>query len=208
MSFIVAIDGPSAAGKGTLARAISTEYGFRHLDTGMLYRVTAALAIDRGIEPDLAVREITLEDFSHPDLRSPKISQEASRISAIPAVRAALLTHQQEFARSGFGVVLDGRDIGTVIAPEAEVKLFVTASPEARAKRRHLELELTGATATYTEVLSEMKIRDERDSSRSASPLRVAHDATVIDTTDITHEEATEMVFRLVDRALMRKSAA
>ncbi|MBP1807324.1 (d)CMP kinase [Rubellimicrobium aerolatum] len=185
----VAIDGPAAAGKGTIAKALARELGLRHLDTGSLYRAVAlrvlggedAVAVARGLGPD---------DLADPRLRQPEVAQEASRVAAIPEVRAALLDFQKAFARAEGGAVLDGRDIGTVVCPEAEVKLFVTASAEARAARRHAEQVAAGQESSLERTLAEIRARDARDEGRDHAPLRAAGDAVVIDTSGLGIDEA------------------
>jgi cytidylate kinase len=181
MIFTVAIDGPAAAGKGTIAREIAGRFGLAHLDTGLLYRAVGAL----GGDPIAAARALTPADLARPDLRSLEAGQAASRVAIIPEVRAALVDFQRRFARQPGGAVLDGRDIGTVICPEAEVKLFVTASPEVRAHRRWLELGGDPA-----QVLEEVKERDRRDTERATAPLRPAPDALILDTSTLSIPEA------------------
>jgi cytidylate kinase len=181
LSFTVAIDGPAAAGKGTIARAVAAHFGFAHLDTGLLYRAVAA----RGGDPVAAARALTAADLARDDLRSLAAGQAASRVAAIPEVRAALVAFQRTFARQPGGAVLDGRDIGTVICPTAEVKLYVTASPEVRAHRRWLEVGGDEAA-----VLAEVRERDARDMGRADAPLRAAADAVVIDTSEMSIEAA------------------
>ena len=193
MAFTVAIDGPAAAGKGTIARDIAGRFGLRHLDTGLLYRAVGAL----GGDPVAAARSLTPEDLLRDDLRSLEAGQAASRVAAIPEVRAALVEFQRRFARDPQGAVLDGRDIGTVICPEAEVKLYVTASAEVRAHRRWLEV---GGDATR--VLAEVRERDARDMGRADAPLRAADDAVVIDTSDLSIEEAVARAVALVEARL------
>lgn len=183
MIFTVAIDGPAAAGKGTISRALADLFGFAHLDTGLLYRAVGAM----GGDPVAAARALVPADLARPGLRSLGAGQAASVVAAIPEVRAALVDFQRRFARAEGGAVLDGRDIGTVICPEAEVKLFVTASPETRARRRWAELP--GGT-DYAHVLAEVQARDARDTGRADAPLRPAPDAVLIDTTGLTIEAA------------------
>ena len=184
MEFTVAIDGPAAAGKGTIARALADRYGFAYLDTGLLYRAVAA----KGGDPVQAALGLTADDLARDDLRSLAAGQAASRVAAIPLVRAALTAFQRHFARSAGGAVLDGRDIGTVICPMAEVKLYVTSSAEVRAERRWRELG-----GDLGQVLAEVRERDARDMGRADAPLRPADDAIVIDTTDLTIEQAVAM---------------
>ena len=183
MIFTVAIDGPAAAGKGTISRAVAGRFGFAHLDTGLLYRAVGAI----GGDPVTAAQNLSPADLARDDLRSLAAGQAASRVAVIPEVRAALLEFQRRFARAEGGAVLDGRDIGTVICPEAEVKLYVTASAETRAHRRWLEV---GGDAA--QVLAEVKERDARDMSRAEAPLKPAAGALVIDTTTLSAAEAVE----------------
>ena len=189
MIFTVAVDGPAAAGKGTISRALAERFGFAHLDTGLLYRAVGA----RGGDPVAAARDLRPEDLARDDLRSLAAGEAASRVATLPEVRAALTEFQRRFARQPGGAVLDGRDIGTVICPEAEVKLFVTASPEVRAHRRWLELGGDPA-----QVLAEVKARDARDMSRAEAPLRPAADAILLDTSSQTIAEAVEAAAREV----------
>ena len=193
MIFTVAIDGPAAAGKGTISRAVAERFGFAHLDTGALYRAVGA----KGGDPVLAAETLTPEDLARDDLRSLAAGQAASRVAVIPEVRAALLDFQRRFARRAGGAVLDGRDIGTVICPEAEVKLYVTASAEIRAHRRWLELG-----GDEAEVLVQVKDRDARDMGRADAPLRAAEDAVVIDTSDMSIEDAVARAVGLVQARL------
>ena len=183
MIFTVAIDGPAAAGKGTIGRAVAVRFGFRHLDSGLLYRAVGAM----GGDPLDAARTLTPADLTRDDLRTLEAGQAASRVAAIPEVRAALIAFQRRFARAEGGAVLDGRDIGTVICPEAEAKLYVTASAEVRAHRRWLEVG-----GDEARVLAEVQERDARDMGRSVSPLRAASDAVLIDTSDMGIAEAVE----------------
>jgi len=196
---IVAIDGPAAAGKGTLAKALADRLGFALLDTGLLYRAVGMKVVAAGgdpADPAAAVplaRGLVAADLAAPGLRSEAAADAASKVAAIPEVRAALLDFQRNFARrppgGAPGAVLDGRDIGTHVCPEAEVKLFVTASPEVRARRRVAELEGRGEAADPARVLADVRARDARDSGRAAAPLRPAEDARVIDTGTMTPEE-------------------
>jgi len=201
MIFTVAIDGPAAAGKGTIARAVAREFGFAHLDTGTLYRTVGMQALQDGrgvIDPHWAAelaRRLEPADLGRDDLRSGRAGQAASRVAALPEVRAALLDFQRRFARREGGAVLDGRDIGTVICPEAEVKLFVTASDEARAQRRHAEL---AGAQTRDEVLADLRSRDARDAARAAAPMVAAADALLLDTTDLSIDAAVADAIALV----------
>jgi len=193
MKFTVAIDGPAAAGKGTIGRAIAARFGFAHLDTGLLYRAVGA----KGGDPVRAAQALSPSDLERDDLRTMAAGQAASRVAVIPQVRAALVEFQRQFARAEGGAVLDGRDIGTVICPEAEVKLYVTATAEQRAHRRWLEV---GGDAGR--VLSEVIQRDRRDTERAESPLRVAADAVVIDTSTLSADEAIAQACKVVAAAL------
>jgi cytidylate kinase len=197
MIFTVAIDGPAAAGKGTISRAVAARFGFRHLDTGLLYRAVGVM----GGDPSEAARRLTPADLDRDDLRSLQAGQAASRVAAIPEVRAALVDFQRRFARGDGGAVLDGRDIGTVICPEAEVKLYITASPEVRAHRRWLE---TGGDEAH--VLAEVRERDARDMGRADAPLRAATDAVAIDTSTMGIDEAIEAACAFVAQGLARRA--
>ena len=185
----VAIDGPAAAGKGTISKAVAAHFGFAHLDTGLLYRAVGAKVLD-GVAPLEAAQELEAADLERDDLRTPDVAQAASQVAVLPAVRAALLDFQRAFARRAGGAVLDGRDIGTVICPEAEVKLFVTASPEIRAERRFLELESNGHDVMREKVLADVIARDDRDMNRADAPLKPAVDAVVLDTSDLSIDVA------------------
>lgn len=204
---IIAIDGPAASGKGTIARRLAQHYGLPHLDTGLLYRATARVLLDRGArldDPDRAVsaaRGLALTDFDEARLRGGEMGDAASVVAAIPAVRAALLDMQRAFAAQTGGAVLDGRDIGTVICPSADVKLFVTARPETRAQRRALELRGRGENADFAEVLADIRRRDERDSARSSAPLVAAPDAALLDTSELDVEAAVAAARGIVERA-------
>jgi cytidylate kinase len=190
MSFTVAIDGPAAAGKGTISRAVAHRFGFAHLDTGLLYRATGRKLLETGFSPEEAARAVVPEDLERDGLRTQAVAELASRVATIPEVRAALIAFQREFARRDGGAVLDGRDIGTVICPDAEVKLFVTASAECRAERRYRELKEAGLPASLADVLDEVRKRDARDMGRADAPLRPADDAVMIDTTEMSIDEA------------------
>lgn len=193
MIFTVAIDGPAAAGKGTISRAVAARFGLAHLDTGLLYRAVAAM----GGDPVAAARALTEADLVRPGLRTLEAGQAASRVATIPEVRAALTDFQRRFARRRGGAVLDGRDIGTVICPEAEVKLYVTASAQVRAHRRWLEVG-----GDEAKVLAEVRERDARDMGRADAPLRAAADAVVLDTSEMGIEEAVETAVAVVEREL------
>ncbi len=187
--FTVAIDGPAAAGKGTISRAVADHFGLAHLDTGLLYRAVGARVL-AGADPLQAAQTLVAGDLESPDLRTPAVAQAASKVAALGPVRAALVDFQRAFARRAGGAVLDGRDIGTVICPRAEVKLFVTASAETRAERRFLELQGRGIETTRAEVLADVQVRDERDMGRADAPLRPAGDAVHIDTTEMDVDAA------------------
>jgi cytidylate kinase len=192
---IIAVDGPAASGKGTIARALARHFGLPHMDTGLLYRATALNLMEMGGDPDsefAAARATDLSqmDFDTSELKSETVGGIASRISAYPLVREALLERQTRFAAQEGGAVLDGRDIGTVIAPHAPVKLFVTARPEVRAQRRFAELRGRGLDVHYPDVLADIHARDERDTGRDAAPLVMAEDAVLLDTSDMTIDDA------------------
>jgi cytidylate kinase len=210
---IVAIDGPAASGKGTLARRLAQHYGLPHLDTGLLYRATARTLLDEGRRLDdvaaavKAARGLALIDFDEPALRGREMGEAASVVAAVPEVRAALVEAQQAFAGRPGGAVLDGRDIGTVICPNATVKIFVTASPETRAQRRALELRSRGEPSDYTKVLADILHRDRRDSGRATAPLKPAADAMILDTTDLDVEGTFREALRLVDQNLSSSAA-
>ncbi|HEX8641583.1 MAG TPA: (d)CMP kinase [Allosphingosinicella sp.] len=202
---IVAVDGPAASGKGTIARAIARHFGLPHMDTGLLYRATALNLLAMGGDPEsefAAARACDLSqiDFEDPELKSEAVGGIASRISAYPLVREALLERQRRFARQPGGAVLDGRDIGTVIAPEADAKLFVTASPEVRAQRRYAELKRLGMDVHFADVLADIRARDARDRERAQSPLQRAEDAVLIDTSALTIEAAAADAIAAVER--------
>ncbi len=207
---IIAIDGPAASGKGTLAKRLAAHYGLPHLDTGLLYRAVACALLDAGrpLEEEAAAAQaaealdpVQLDD---PRLRERPMGGAASIISAYPPVRAALLAFQQRFAAQLPGAVLDGRDIGTVVCPTAEVKLFITATPEERARRRHLELIAQGEPADFTAILDDIRRRDERDTTRSAAPLKPAADAIILDTTALDAEAVFRAARERVDAARRR----
>lgn len=207
---IIAVDGPTASGKGTIARVLADHYRLPHLDTGLLYRATGARCAALGLDPDDEEQAVRATDFpdsllADPALRSESVGGVASRVSKHPAVRAALLERQQDFANQPGGAVLDGRDIGTVIAPHADAKLFVTASVAARAKRRHAEMTRRGEAFTLAEIEADLAARDARDSGRATAPLARADDALLLDTSDLTIERAVEQAIVLVDEALSAK---
>ena len=192
---IVAVDGPAASGKGTIARALAAHLGLPHMDTGLLYRAVALNLLRWDGDPDsefsaLRACDFSQTDFADPELKSEAVGGIASRISAYPLVRAALVERQRAFAGQPGGAVLDGRDIGTIIAPHADAKLFVTASAEVRARRRHEELVRMGLAVHYADVLADIRARDERDSGRAAAPLVMAADAVRLDTSAMAVDEA------------------
>ena len=202
---IIAVDGPAASGKGTIAKALARHYGLPHLDTGLLYRAVGIAVLRAGGDPsdeDDAFRACGFEDalLGDPGLKSEAAARDASIVSAHPAVRAALLDRQRAFAKAPPGAVLDGRDIGTVIAPEAQAKLFVTASPEVRAQRRYAELVGHGLTVTLDHVLADIRARDARDSGRGIAPLKQADDAVLLDTSDLDVAAAVAAAIALVER--------
>jgi cytidylate kinase len=202
---IVTVDGPAASGKGTLARRLAAHYGLPHLDTGLLYRGVGFLMLEQNYALDdeqsaekLAL-SLDLKKLDHDALRSRGLGEAASRVAAMPKVRAALLKMQQDFANQSGGAVLDGRDTGTVIAPDADVKIFVTAAPEERARRRHIELAARRDPVEYCEVITDIKKRDERDSERSIAPLKPAPDAVLLDTTQLDIEAAFRAALSIVE---------
>jgi len=208
---VIAIDGPAASGKGTIARRVAAALGFAHLDTGTLYRVVGLAVLRKGGDPadaklaTSAVASLDLSLLEDPALRAHATSVAASKVAAITAVRDALLAFQRDFAAhppGGQGAVLDGRDIGTVICPDATVKLFVTASPEVRARRRFLELSTNGTVMTEAEVLADIQARDARDSGRAVAPLKKAADAHLLDTSHLDIEAATAQALYIVRAAL------
>ena len=204
---VIAVDGPAASGKGTIARALARHFGLPHMDTGMLYRSVALNLWRWGGDPAQEFEALRACDDlgfdpADPELRSEPVSKIASLISAYPSVRAALLRRQQDFAQQEGGAVLDGRDIGTVIAPDADVKLFVTASPEVRAERRLKELTERSMKAHIDEVLADIRARDERDSGREIAPLRPAPDALMLDTSELGPEQAVAEALRLATEKL------
>lgn len=187
---VIAVDGPSASGKGTLAKRLAAHFRLPHLDTGLLYRAVGWKALQTGRAPAEVAAGLTAADLSDPALRSDEAGQQASKVGALPEVRVNLLKFQKEFSSQAPGAVLDGRDIGTVICPDAPVKLFVTASPEARAERRYQELRARGVDTIKPRVLAEMAERDRRDSERAAAPLKAAPDAWLLDTTEMDADAA------------------
>jgi cytidylate kinase len=191
MDLTVAIDGPAAAGKGTLAKRLAAHFNLPHLDTGLLYRAVARQVL-AGQDPEVAARALSPEDLQPEGLYTSQVAQQASKVAALGPVREALINFQRSFAGQAGGAVLDGRDIGTVICPAAQVKLYVTARPEVRAERRHRELISNGAEVTLAQVLRDVNERDARDQDRAEAPLRAAWDAIEIDTSDLSIDAALE----------------
>ncbi|CAN5361210.1 (d)CMP kinase [soil metagenome] len=210
---IIAVDGPAAAGKGTLARALATHFGYHFLDTGSLYRMAARVLIDSGIDPSDSGAAIAAAEALDParyggdDLRTEEVADVASVISVNPGVRAALLAFQRDFARQPPGAVLDGRDIGTVVCPGAEVKIYVTAAPEVRARRRAQELEELGKPQAFDSVLADIRARDARDRTRATAPLVPAADAHILDTSALSISEAITAAVTLAGRDRKARSA-
>ncbi|MDY0881752.1 (d)CMP kinase [Dongia soli] len=217
MSLIIALDGPAAAGKGTLARRLAGHYRLAYLDTGALYRAVGVAVMRQGIDPAqesaavAAAESLSPSLLNDPEIRTEAGGQAASKVAAIPAVRAALLDWQRRFAaqppaatdgQAMAGAILDGRDIGTVVCPDAPIKLFITASMEARAQRRFKELQEKGAGAIYARVLQDMQERDARDQERAVAPLTAAPDALVIDTSAMTADEVFDQAITYIDRIL------
>ena len=208
MKFSVAIDGPAAAGKGTICKALAEKFGFAYLDTGSLYRAVGvkALEVGRGvIDSTVAAKlaeNLSDSDITRDDLRTAMAGQAASKVAVIPEVRAALLGFQKSYAQRDGGAILDGRDIGTVICPDAEVKIYVTASDEIRAERRHKELVQAKPELTVTQVLSDLRARDDRDAARDASPMKAAEDALLLDTTELSIDEAVAQAIAVVQARL------
>lgn len=209
LPLVIAVDGPAASGKGTVARALAVHFNLPHLDTGTLYRGVALHLLRWGGDPESEFAALRACDeigglLDDPELRGEAVGGIASRISAYPGVRSALLQRQRDFAEQSGGAVLDGRDIGTVIAPDATAKLFVTASPEVRAERRCQELQARGLPVHLADVLIDIRARDERDSHRSAAPLAMAADAMLLDTTKLDREGAIAEAIRLVEDRIGR----
>lgn len=209
-ALVIAIDGPAASGKGTIAKAMARHYGLPHLDTGLLYRATALALRKSGRAQDdaaaavIAARTLDLAKLDDPELRGGNIGEAASVVAAIAEVRNALVDAQRKFASDPRGAVLDGRDIGTFICPDASVKIFVTASAEERARRRTLELEARGEATSYDAVLADIRKRDERDSNRSSAPLKIAKDAHRLDTTTMGIDESIAAAIAIVERVRHR----
>ncbi len=208
---LVAIDGPAASGKGTLGRRLAAHYGLAHLDTGLLYRAVAAALLSEGAPLDdetaaiAAARALDPTTFHDVTLKSHTVGEAASRVSVMPGLRAALLDFQRNFGRRPPGAVLDGRDIGTVVFPEAQVKIFVTATPQVRARRRAAELQAAGHAVEEASVLADIVRRDERDTHRAVAPLRPADDAHLLDTSGMDIETAFRAAVDLVDKAVVKR---
>jgi cytidylate kinase len=212
-AFIIAIDGPAASGKGTLARRLAAHFGLAHLDTGSLYRAVGRDVLKAALDPadpvaaEQAAASLDPASLDDPRLRDEDVGRAASQVAAHPRVRAALLAFQRRFAATPPGAVLDGRDIGTVICPDAQAKLFVTASPEVRATRRAAELTARGDAVDYAAVLEDIRVRDERDSGRSTAPLRQADDAVLVDTSDLTADAVFDLAIGLISGRLSASGA-
>ena len=202
MSFTIAIDGPAAAGKGTISKAVAAHFAMAHLDTGLLYRAVGAQML-QGADPLVAAQSLRPEDLDAANLRSPEVALAASQVGVMAEVRAELLAFQRSFARREGGAVLDGRDIGTVICPKAEVKLFVTASAEVRAWRRHQELVAGGTQIDFDQVLADVTTRDARDAERAEAPMIAAVDAVVIDTSNLTIDAAIAVAVSIVQEGII-----
>jgi CMP/dCMP kinase len=202
---IIAIDGPAASGKGTLGKRLAAHYGLRHLDTGLIYREVAKTLLDAGHSPENRARAVAAAEaidptrFHEPALKSQAVGAAASLVSAIPEVRKAVLAFQRSFGRTPPGAVLDGRDIGTVICPDADVKIYVTATPEVRARRRMLEMRNQGQEADETAILADIRRRDERDTARTVAPLKPAPDAHILDTSDLAIEAVVGAAIAIVE---------
>ncbi len=211
-STIIAVDGPAASGKGTLARALARHYGFAYLDTGSLYRAVGQAVRAAGRDPSdeaaalAAARGLDVSAIDEAAIRTREAGEAASLVAAMPAVRAAILDFQRDFARNPPGgepgAVLDGRDIGTVVCPGARAKIFVTARPEIRARRRWLELKSSGLDVSETQILEDIKVRDRRDAERTASPMRPAPEAHLLDTSDLSIEAAFDAAVSIIDKAM------
>ena len=210
MAFVIAVDGPAASGKGTVASRLAELYGYRLLDTGLLYRAVGVRLLDAGGDLDdaesaeAAARGLDLAELERPDVRTRHAGEAASRVAVHPGVRSALFDLQRDFALREPGSVIDGRDIGTVIAPEAPAKLYVTASPEVRADRRWKQLVGQGEAVTFEEILADIRKRDERDGGRANAPMTQAQDAVLLDTSEMTIQQAFDAARRIVETARAR----
>jgi CMP/dCMP kinase len=207
---IIAVDGPAASGKGTIARALAKHYGLPHLDTGLLYRAVAVAVLREELNPEKEPDALSMCDFpgallEDPELRSAQAGATASKISVHPLVRAALIHRQRHFAHQPGGAVLDGRDIGTVIAPDADAKLYVTASPTERARRRHAELQKAGDMTSFDAILRDLRDRDRRDMQRAEAPLKQAEDADLLDTSFLSIGPAVQRAIALVEARIRPK---
>ena len=203
----MAIDGPAAAGKGTIALKLAKIFDFSYLDTGLLYRAVASKTLETGIFPEIVAQNLNEKDLLKSNLRDLNVAKEASRIAAVPEVRLALMDFQKDFSKKTEGVVLDGRDIGTVICPKADVKFFISADPNVRAERRFNELHARGIKTNLKIVYEEILVRDRMDSNRELSPMRKADDAFLIDTTNLSIIEAINIAKKLVDKVITEKSS-
>lgn len=212
MGFVIAVDGPAASGKGTIAHRLGDEYGYPVLDSGLLYRAVGVRVLAEGGDPDdadiAAAIALTLDpaELERPEVRTRRAGEAASRVAVHHGVRIALREFQQSFAAQEPGAVIDGRDIGTVIAPDAQVKIYVTAAPEVRAERRWKQL--ADGTLTYEEVLADIRTRDARDAGREDSPMRPADDAVLLDTSEMTIEQTADAARRIVEAARARREAS
>jgi len=201
MKFTVAIDGPAAAGKGTISKAVAAHFGFGHLDTGLLYRAVAARVL-AGDAPLSAAQTLNAADLARDDLRTNEVAEAASQVATQPDVRAALVAFQRQFANRDGGAVLDGRDIGTVICPKADIKLYVTASAQIRAQRRFAELQALGTATTLQAVLKDVEIRDARDADRPNAPMNPAADAVLLDTSNLSIDAAVAEAVALITKRI------
>ena len=203
----MAIDGPAAAGKGTIALKLAKIFDFSYLDTGLLYRAVASKTLETGIFPEIVAQNLNEKDLLKSNLRDLNVAKETSRIAAVPEVRLALMDFQKDFSKKTEGVVLDGRDIGTVICPKADVKFFISADPNVRAERRFNELHARGIKTSLKIVYEEILVRDRMDSNRELSPMRKADDAFLIDTSNLSIIEAINIAKKLVDKVITEKSS-
>jgi len=207
LSFVVAIDGPAAAGKGTIGLKLAKIFDFSYLDTGLLYRAVASKALETGVFPEIVAQNLHEKDLLKSNLRDLNVAKEASIIAAVPKVRLALMDFQKYFSEKTEGAVLDGRDIGTVICPKADIKFFISADPNVRAERRFNELQARGIKTNLKTVYEEILVRDRMDSNRELSPMRKADDAFLIDTSNLSIIEAINVAKKLVDKVITEKSS-